>query len=86
MTPYLTPSLTPSLTPLILTPLSRLTDTPSKDKEEHEVTLRYHFRSWALLNEVEKLVLRPGHLNMTSKRTSSADRSVKPVFARRTLV
>jgi hypothetical protein len=36
-------------------------------------------------NEAEKLVLGPGHLDMTSKRTSSADGSVEPAFARRTL-
>jgi hypothetical protein len=37
-------------------------------------------------NEAEKLVLGPGHLDMTSKRTSSADGSVEPAFARRTLL
>jgi hypothetical protein len=31
-------------------------------------------------NEAEKLVLGPGHLDMTSKRTSSADGSVEPAF------
>src|SRR3981189_1406781 len=47
-TPSPTPSLTPSLTPSTPTPLSRPTDTPSEDEEEHEVTLRHHFRGWAL--------------------------------------
>jgi hypothetical protein len=37
-------------------------------------------------NEAEKLLLGLGLLDMTSKRTSSADGFVEPAFARRTLV
>jgi hypothetical protein len=36
-------------------------------------------------NGAETLVLGPGYLDMTFKKTISADGSVEPVFARRTL-
>jgi hypothetical protein len=38
------------------------------------------------LNEAEKLLLRPGLLDITSKRISSVDRSVEPAFTRGTLI
>lgn len=48
ITPHPTPSPTPSLSPSTPTPLLRPTETPPEDEDNHEATLRYHFRGWAL--------------------------------------
>ncbi|KAF5696196.1 restless-like transposase, partial [Fusarium mundagurra] len=48
ITPHPTPSPAPSLSPSTPTPLLRPTETPPEDEDNHEATLRYHFRGWAL--------------------------------------
>ncbi|PCD26083.1 hypothetical protein AU210_012515 [Fusarium oxysporum f. sp. radicis-cucumerinum] len=48
ITPNPTPSPTPFLSSSTPTPLLRPAETPPEDKDNHEATLRYHFRGWAL--------------------------------------
>ncbi|KAL6405385.1 restless-like transposase [Ilyonectria robusta] len=73
ITPHLTPSPTPSPAPSTPNPFSRPTEIPSEDEEDTKQRFGIISVAGHSPNEAEKLVLGPGLLDMTSKRTSSAE-------------